>query len=362
MDDYGTCFFSYSSIIHWFKRKNLTLPYVHGFCRVVVVVLGFDYQGGGGGGGGGFNSGGGSGRGGGGGGRGGGGRPSSGYSSQSGGGGDRSGGGAPRKSYDEQTMVPITINMALASCPDESAEGSDNQQLADGRKLYHVRLVAAIRSVDNHSTNVLYTVEDGTGLMEVKQWIDDDACTAANDARRECCTITAEPWGGRYLKITGQIKDYDGKKMIVAESVRVLHTGNELAHHMLEVVYAEQNWQRKQMGTGNNMHMMMGGGTGVGFGGSMATPSNQRQRAQQPLASQSGGGAAADGGLRDKVLAFIQANENGNDQGASVPECIQNLQFTSGFSEGAVRKMVDDLASEGLIYSTVDEDHFMFAS
>jgi replication factor A2 len=308
-----------------------------------------DYQGGGGGGGG-FNSGGG-------GGRGGGGRPSSGYSSQS---GDRGGSGGARKSYDEQTIVPITISMALASRPDESAEGSGNQQLADGRKLYHVRIVAATRSIGDHSTNVLYTVEDGTGLMEVKQWVDDDTCEAANEARRECCADPEKV--GNYLKITGQIKDYDGKKMIVADSVRLLHTGNELAHHMLEVVYAEQMAQRKAMSNcfGGANSMMMGG-TGVGFGG-METPANHR-RAQQPLSQSGAGGASSgDGGLRDKVLAYIQAHENADDNGASVPECVQNLQFSSGYSEAAVRKMVDDLSSEGLIYSTVDEDHYMFAS
>jgi Replication protein A C terminal len=92
------------------------------------------------------------------------------------------------------------------------------------------------------------------------------------------------------------------------------------------------------------------------------TPSNQR-RAQQPLSQSggTGGGGGGRDGLRDKVLAFIQAHENANDDGASVPECVQSLQFTSGYSEAAVRKMVDDLESEGHIYSTVDKDHFMLA-
>jgi replication factor A2 len=319
-----------------------------------MYCLGMDYQSGGGGGGG-FNSGGG-----GSGGRGG--RPSSGYSSQS---GDRGGsGGGARKSYDEQTMIPITIGMALASQPDESAEGSGDQQLADGRKLNHVRIVAATRTVDDLSTTCIYTMEDGTGSIEVKQWVINDPCSAAVEAKRE--TLQE----GKYLKITGQIKDtFDGKKMIVADSIRPLHTGNELAHHMLEVVYAEQMAQRKQHSFGAAHNNMMMGGTGVGFGGGggMETPAHHR-RAQQPLQQQSHGGGGAgggfgdDGGLRDKVLDFIKTHENLNDQGANITECARNLQSSSGFSEASVRKVVDELSAEGLIYSSVDEDHYMFAS
>jgi hypothetical protein len=50
----------------------------------------------------------------------------------------------------------------IGNNPDESG----SMQLADGRKLYHVKLVGAVRSVEDFSTNVVYEVEDGTGLME----------------------------------------------------------------------------------------------------------------------------------------------------------------------------------------------------
>lgn len=42
----------------------------------------------------------------------------------------------------------------------------------DGAEMSQVTLVAWIRSLSRNATNVQYTLDDGTGQLDVRQWID----------------------------------------------------------------------------------------------------------------------------------------------------------------------------------------------
>jgi len=257
-----------------------------------------------------------------------------------------SSGGRARRSYDEQTAIPVTIRMILAAQP--TAEGQPGICLEDGRKVSHVKLVAAVRSVDDFSTNVVFKVEDGTGLIDVKQWLDDNQCSALVEIREQTKQENV------YLKIVGQVKEYDNMKQIVADSVRPLSTGNELSHHFLDVVYSGEKY--KNAGRYVAVPQPMGAMGGVGFG---PTGGNTGQAFGATAFAGGGGGGSADG-LRDAVLNFIRQQGSTADSGAYIQDCIRQLA-TGGTSEGSVRKMIEDLASEGHIYSTINEDYYQYA-
>jgi hypothetical protein len=213
-----------------------------------------------------------------------------------GGGSQASGGGKGRRNYDDQRMIPVTCKMILSA--QMSLEDGQQVTLADGRPLTHVKLVGAVRTCEQNSTNIMYSIEDGTGLVEVKQWLDETGCQAAQEMQQ--LTTQDKP---QYVKIIATLKAFDQKITPVAESVRILSTGNELTHHFLDVVYAAEQAKQRD----SNFHvshgspsMMMGNihnSAGVGFG---ATTSNTRRT---PLTAAQGGGGD---GLRDLVIAYIQ--------------------------------------------------------
>lgn len=255
----------------------------------------------------------------------------------------RSGGGGGsggRKSNDEQTVQPVTVQMCLASHPDEDGSG---EVLADGRKLHQIKLVGAVRTYEDFSTNCLYGIEDGTGLIDVKQWIDTNDCSAMEKLRQSCAKE------GIYLTIIGQIKDYDGKKTIIADSVRPTLSGNEITYHMLEVVYAGETYKRMSSSSG-----MYGGSnmglSGIGFGNNGIGKGAPIQQFNNHNSNDS---------LRDIVLQYIREEGAYTETGANVPLCIQQLE--GKHSEYEIRKMIEDLAAEGHIYSTIDENNYKFA-
>jgi hypothetical protein len=89
---------------------------------------------------------------------------------------------------------------------------------------------------------------------------------------------------------------------------------------------------------------------GIGFGASVGGGA--------PLAASGGSGDD----LRDSVLNYIRDEGERLEVGANVQKCIQLLTSSNGrFTESGIRKAIDDLAAEGHIYSTINEDNYKFA-
>ena len=201
----------------------------------------------------------------------------------SGGGGDfqspgGSQGGGARKATDEQTLIPVTIKMLLEAVP-------NNKILLDGREPYHVKLVAAVTAVNKTSTSYGYTVEDGTGSIEVKEWIDEgnlEITKLREEAAQE----------HQYVRIIGKLEEYDNNAQIVAVAVRKLSSGNELIHHLLEVVYEGEKFKKGGQIVGSPSAAM----GNMNFG-------NNNMHSSEPISNV---GASAGGGIESEVMTYLQ--------------------------------------------------------
>mmetsp|Transcript_37929 Transcript_37929/g.56773 ORF Transcript_37929/g.56773 Transcript_37929/m.56773 type:complete len:291 (-) Transcript_37929:95-967(-) len=258
--------------------------------------------------------------------------------------GGAGGGGRPRKGYDEQTLIPVTIKMIKNTVSTSNQEGTGSLALTDERELHQVKFVGAIRNCDPQSTNITYEVEDGTGLIMVKQWLDDSDNSALEQMRQECQPNT-------YVRVIGQVKEYDGQKQVLGYSVRKVSSGNELTHHMLEVVFSAEKYKKSNQIVGLPQAQPFGSGlsSGVGFGGGGGN---------MAMTSSMGGGGGG-GDVTNVVLDFIKEKGELLEVGADVNECIRS--YAGQFSESQIRQAVEKLASEGLIYSTINEDNYKYA-
>lgn len=242
--------------------------------------------------------------------------------------------GGNRKSYDEQTIQPCTIRMLLNALPEGGSDDTGSLELSDGRKLHHVVIVGAIRDFTDNSTNTEYQIEDGTGLIIAKQWIDNNDCAAKLEMRQLSMKENI------YVKIIGSLKYYDGQVQLIADSIRPLTTGNELTCHMLEVVYVGEKHKNSRNAAPRNSLIS---NPGVGFGG-------------EGVVLQRSGGSE---GVRDSVVNYIRSEGEKQDIGANVQNCVRVL--SGEYPEKEILKAIEDLAAEGHIYSTYNEDHYKFA-
>lgn len=166
-----------------------------------------------------------------------------------------------RRNYDEQTLIPCTIKQIVNA--DGDPTGGNDISLKDGRTLYMVKIVGCVRNFEQKSTNLAIEIEDGTGMMEVKTWMNEgDDCSAVANLRQECCQDHV------FIRAIGQVKEFDGKRHIQATDIRLLGTKNEFTYHFLEVAYSFDKYQkRKESGMG----MGMGVGMGYGIGNNMSS-------------------------------------------------------------------------------------------
>lgn len=254
----------------------------------------------------------------------------------------RSGG---RKGLDEQTVIPVTIRMILNASIDNNVE--NGVMLRDGRSVHLVKFVGAVRSVEDLSTNVVFSIEDGTGLTEVKQWHDPSDCAGVTEMRMQASQENC------YVRVIGQLKSYEGRIQIVGLSVRRVSTCNELTHHFLETVYSSEKSKRGAPQAQQQQYSM---GTNAPFGNYGGSAPLQPR--QQPLMAQSNMGNM--GGVSDAARSILDYMKNpsnaGNQQGASKATVIKAMG--GRFQESQMRQAFDELANNGMIYSTISDEYF----
>lgn len=236
-----------------------------------------------------------------------------------------------RKPTEEQFMIPITIRQALKSLT------PDGQCLIDGRDPHHVKLVACIKDVDHAATAISYNVEDGTGLINVKEWINN-----VGGPGEGTTNLDAQ----MYVRIIGKLQSFQGQVSITAYQVKLVSTPNELTHHMLECIYAREMATRRGGGAVATSAALM---NNVGFG---------PQTTGMALDLNNGGSSSAPG--FQQVSDYIQKYSEDNEIGIGRSQIVQAMQ-AAGVPEKAVTLAIDQLAGDGMIYSTTDEDTFKYA-
>jgi len=257
--------------------------------------------------------------------------------------GSPSGSEKRRTPTDAQTLIPVTVRMVI---------NSTGTTLSDGREPHQVKLVAAVREVADQSTSNVYTIEDGTGMIDVKEWVD------ANHDNSAVIKMRAEATQDNiYVRIIGKISEYEGRKQVVAYSVRKLSTCNEFTHHMLEVVHSAEKSKKKDQIVGSpnfvGSTMMNNNATNTDSYGNMGA-------APVSLGTDMGGGGNdMISELEAKILHFVRENSSdGGGQGVEIKDYLERRPKTDVESEIEVRKMFKLLAADGNIFSTIDEDHY----
>ena len=212
--------------------------------------------------------------------------------------------------------------------------------------IHNVRLIACLTGKDANSTHYTYKVEDGTGSIDVKEWIDQNASPKSDLYRENLQEHT-------YVKIIGSVKSFQGKHSIITDSVRLISDPNEITHHFLEAIYMHELNVNPSKNP-NNVHNGLGVNTGssLGFNGQQRNAGVSLNNKEN---SNSGGGGKA---TNDVVREYIKVNGVDSDSGVHISDMIAALGKSNGLSESELRKAVTFMSDEGEIYSTVDDFHF----
>ncbi|KAI9864497.1 MAG: replication factor A protein 2, partial [Pleopsidium flavum] len=110
--------------------------------------------------------------------------------------------------YGKDTLRPVTIKQVL----DAQQPHPDGEFKIDGIEITQITFIGQIRNISTQTTNITYKLDDGTGTIEVKQWIDSDATTALDTTNNNSDNPKPKLIENAYARVWGRLKAFNNKR------------------------------------------------------------------------------------------------------------------------------------------------------
>jgi len=258
-----------------------------------------------------------------------------------GGGSQGGGGGGGGGGFSDESLRPVTIKQLL-----DIEEAYPGAEFAlDGAPIKQVTLVGQVRSVNPQQTNVTYRLDDGTGVIEVKKWIDADKQAAA--AEMDGDDASGAFALDQHVRIWGRLKSFNNKRHVGAHFIRAVDDYNEVSYHLLEAAYVHLFLTRGPPNQGGGA----GGGGGDGGGDGMFVDQHGAGAGNTNGGNSMAPKVAACTPNAQRMFTYIN-NTPGGGEGLN----LQVIVNGTGMSVREVLAAGDELLSQGVVYTTVDDE------
>ncbi|KAI1776905.1 replication protein A, subunit RPA32 [Hypoxylon cercidicola] len=239
-------------------------------------------------------------------------------------GGSQSGSQAAKPVNDE-SLRPVTVKQIIDA---KQAYGNDGFRI-DEVDVTQVTFVGMVRNINLQTTNITYKIDDGTGIMEVKQWLDPDKDGEAGGGGASAFALE------QYVRVWGRLKSFGNKRHVGAHVIKPVPDFNEVNYHLLEATYVHLFFTKGGLAVGN------GGNADAGGEESMFVENNDG-------AFLKGASAKA-----KKMYQYLNQSEESNE-GVNIHVIARN----TGMSVQDVASAAEELLTQGKIYTTLDDETF----
>lgn len=232
---------------------------------------------------------------------------------------------------DNKTLRPVTIKQIL----DASSPYPEAPYQIDSADVANVLFVGQVRNISAQSTNVTYKIDDGTGEIEVKKWVDSAMADTmdTDEGNKGPADGKNEVKLNGHARVFGAIKSFGNKRYIGAHSVRPMVDINELNCHLLEATMVHLFFTRGPPGGANGASA---GGDAVMGGADEYGGQNKALGNMTPLA---------------KKVYNVLKTEPQDDTGLHLQQIATKLSVPAT----DVARAGEELLGAGVIFSTMDE-------
>ncbi|KAF9227683.1 replication protein A, subunit RPA32 [Gyrodon lividus] len=240
-------------------------------------------------------------------------------------------GGLARKSEIAHSLRPMTIYQLSQA----SQAHTDADWMLDDQEIGQVTVVAYIASVQTQATNSQYMLDDGSGRIEARRWIDSSV-----DDESERNGIVE----GAYVRVSGSLKTFGNKKYINTNLMRPISSPAEIYFHLLEAMTVTLIWERgPPPRPGQNPQDLTSKNNAAG--------SNTAYSAQPTVVTNDQFSNLPK--LHRLIITFMQSQPP-NDEGIHVSAIAR----TVGGDAVTISEALDKLMDDGLVFATIDDSHF----
>ncbi|MCL7043229.1 hypothetical protein MKW94_012755 [Papaver nudicaule] len=240
-------------------------------------------------------------------------------------------GSSTAKGRDSKGLLPLTVKQISQACIKNEDKANF---VVDGVEVHTVNLVGLVFNMAARVTEYNWILDDGTGRIKCQRWINDNIDTLE----------MAEIKDGMYVEIHGNLKSFQGKKILVAFSVRPVTDFNQVAYHFIECIYVHCH-NTKSQGQGSNSAQPQTTNATIANG-----PSSYQTAPSYQIS-----GHPSSGGIPSRILDFLVMPENiGLEKGIHLDEIARYIKVPAE----NIKNVIKGLEEEGVVYTTVDEWHF----
>jgi replication factor A2 len=230
-----------------------------------------------------------------------------------------------------QPLIPVTIKQLLEAkqlAPDADDFTLNNQSLGQ------VSVVAQIIRSSTLATNLNYQIDDATGTIDVRVWIDTEG---TDYAHHKCHEWTQ----GSYVRVVGSLRAFNGKRSIVAVRLMTIDDFNELTCHFLEIIHLTLSLNGPRKNTSKS--------SGQSYNNN--NNNNNNNAYTKPQTSNSGNTLNE---LQNEIIQLVVSNQGDDMAGVNIQEIIAT--YTDIADEETTRKAVQFLIDEGHLFTTTSDD------
>jgi len=234
--------------------------------------------------------------------------------------------GGANKTYGKDTVRPVTIKQILEA----QQPHPDSDFKIDSSEVTQLSFIGQINTISSQATNHTFQIDDGTGVIDVKQWIDSDQPEHARPLPKE----------GEYVHVWGRLKAFNNKRHVGSHVIRPVADFNEVSCHLLEATAVHLYFIR---GPPDGVVKSDGGAQGMfvdSFGGAAPQTNGGAKKLPPKLSA-----------TARRVFETLQS-EPQNNEGLHVSMIAAKLSLQAN----DVFKAGDELLGDGLIYTTVDDE------
>jgi len=235
------------------------------------------------------------------------------------------------------TLRPVTLKQLNAA---EQAH-PDAEFFIEGVELGQVTFVATIRNISRQATNVSYSMEDGTGHIDVRQWLE----SADDDSGK-----TEGIEQNTFVRVIGTLKSFNNKRSVGATVIRPVIDFNEVAYHKAEALYVTLYYRKGPLPSTT---------TANGTGGVKAETSTANAASSYRPATGSGARSnkwADLAPMHQKIMAAVEGNQDRSPDGVHVETIAREC---AGYGQEALMEGLEWLIGEGHLYTTNDDMHVL---
>ncbi|KAH9484363.1 Replication factor A protein 2 [Psilocybe cubensis] len=214
---------------------------------------------------------------------------------------------------------------------------TDAEWRVDDVEIGQITVVGQVVSIQKQTTNCVYMIDDGTGKMEARHWVDN---SNEDDSSR-----FGEITEGHYVRVTGGLKSFGKKRYLNTTHIREIRDAHEIYFHILEAITVNLIMER---GPPSNPH------------GANAKPSENGGGNMSAYSVQGGGGPSDQfshlPALQRNIVRFIMSQPP-REEGIHVA-AIAKAIGAGGQDAHKISEALDKLMDDGHVFTTIDDSHF----